>query len=209
MKKGIYRKYIKRILDITISLIALIVFSPVMIVCAYLIKKNLGSPVLYKQKRPGLNEKIFEIYKFKTMLNSSGRKDETDEDRMTDFGVKLRSTSLDELPQLINILKGDMSIVGPRPLMPSYLPFYTEEEKLRHSVKPGLTGLAQTSGRNLLTWDEKLKKDVEYVNDITFLKDLSILINTVLKVIKKEGFSADINGVEGSLDEVRQNENLY
>lgn len=211
MKKGIYEKYIKRLLDFIISLITLIIFSPIMLICALLIRKNLGKPILFRQKRPGKNEEIFEIYKFRTMLNKDDSKyeEQTDNQRLTGFGGKLRSTSLDELPQLINILKGDMSIVGPRPLLPEYLPYYREEERSRHSVRPGLTGLAQISGRNHLSWDKKLQKDTEYVANITFLGDMSIILNTALKVVKKSDVELDIDHGEGSLEEVRKNESRY
>lgn len=207
--KKFYEKYIKRLMDALISVIALIILSPVMLLCSVLVKRDLGSPILFKQKRPGKNEEVFYIYKFKTMLDKSEANGSLDIERLTDFGIKLRSTSLDELPQLINILKGEMSIVGPRPLMPSYLPYYTEEEKIRHTVRPGLTGLAQISGRNNLSWDEKLKKDVDYVKNISFLGDLSIMIKTALAVVKKEGFIVDTQKSEGDLDEVRKHESIY
>ena len=160
-----YRKYIKRLLDFILSLFAIIILSPVLLIVALLVRIKLGSPVIFKQKRPGLNEKIFTLYKFRTMTDA---KDEhgnllPDEIRLTKFGKLLRSTSLDELPELFNILKGDMSIVGPRPLLVNYLPFYSDVEKHRHDVRPGLTGWAQVNGRNFLNWDYRLKKDVEYV----------------------------------------------
>lgn len=183
-----YAKYIKRILDFILSLIALIVLSPVLLVVAILVRIKLGSPIIFKQQRPGKDEKIFTLYKFRTMTD---KKDENgnllpDSERLTKFGKVLRSTSLDELPELVNILKGDMSIVGPRPLLVKYLPYYTEEERHRHDVRPGLTGLAQVSGRNNLNWDERFGKDIEYVNKITFFGDLKIFILTIVSVFKHE-----------------------
>jgi len=188
-----YKKYIKRILDFTLSLIALIVLSPVLLVIAILVRIKLGSPIIFKQKRPGLNEKIFTLYKFRTMTD---KKDEEgnllpDSERLTKFGKFLRSTSLDELPELINIIKGDMSIVGPRPLLVEYLPYYTEEERKRHSVRPGLTGLAQVSGRNSISWEEKFKEDIEYIQNITLKQDIKIIFKTVEKVFKREGISQE------------------
>ena len=183
-----YAKYIKRTLDLILSLMALIVLMPLMIIIGILVRINLGSPIIFKQKRPGKNEKIFTLYKFRTMTD---KKDENgnllpDEQRLTKFGKALRSTSLDELPELINILKGDMAIVGPRPLLVEYLPYYTEEEKHRHDVRPGLTGLAQVNGRNLLEWDERLKKDLEYINSISVKNDLFIIFRTIINVIKRK-----------------------
>ena len=183
-----YAKYIKRILDFILSLIALIVLSPVLLVVAILVRIKLGSPIIFKQQRPGKDEKIFTLYKFRTMTD---KKDENgnllpDSDRLTKFGKLLRSTSLDELPELINIIKGDMAIVGPRPLLVKYLPYYTKEEKHRHDVRPGLTGLAQVNGRNSISWEEKFKYDVQYVRKITFLGDLKIILKTVKKTVKRE-----------------------
>lgn len=188
-----YAKYVKRILDFTLSLLALIVLSPVMIVLYILVRIKLGNPVVFKQMRPGKDEKIFELYKFRTMTDE---KDEDgnllpDEVRLTKFGKFLRSTSLDELPELINIIKGDMAIVGPRPLLVQYLEFYNEEQKHRHDVRPGLTGLAQVSGRNSLTWEEKFKQDIEYINHLTFVNDVKIIFMTIGKVFKREGISQD------------------
>lgn len=182
-----YRKYIKRILDFTLSLVALIILSPIFLVIAVLVRIKLGSPVIFKQQRPGLNEKIFKLYKFRTMTD---KKDENgnllpDEERLTKFGKFLRSTSLDELPELINILKGDMSIVGPRPLLVEYLEYYTEKEKHRHDVRPGLTGLAQVNGRNYVKWEEKFAMDLEYIEKLSFKNDVSILVKTVLIVLKR------------------------
>ncbi|WRK52218.1 sugar transferase [Coprobacillaceae bacterium CR2/5/TPMF4] len=166
-----YRKYIKRILDFILSLIALVILSPIILVIAILVRIKLGSPVIFKQKRPGLNEKIFTLYKFRTMTDA---KDENgnllpDNIRLTKFGKILRSTSLDELPELFNILKGDMSIVGPRPLLVKYLPLYNKSQKHRHDVRPGFTGWAQCNGRNALSWEEKFDLDIYYVNHVSFL----------------------------------------
>lgn len=167
-----YAKYFKRMLDFILSLIALIILSPILLIVAILVRIKLGTPIIFKQQRPGKNEKIFTLYKFRTMTD---KKDENgnllpDSERLTKFGKLLRSTSLDELPELINILKGDMAIVGPRPLLVEYLPYYTEEEKHRHDVRPGLTGLAQVNGRNSISWEEKFKYDVQYVKKSLFLE---------------------------------------
>ena len=190
-----YAKYIKRILDFLLSLIALIILSPVFLIIAILVRTKLGSPIIFKQERPGKDEKIFTLYKFRTMTD---KKDENgnllpDSERLTKFGKALRSTSLDELPELFNILKGDMAIVGPRPLLTEYLPLYNEEQKHRHDVRPGLTGLAQISGRNTLSWEEKFKDDLEYIKNITFINDLKIVLKTVIKVFKREGISQNNN----------------
>lgn len=194
-KKGIYEKYIKRILDFILSLIALICLSPILLIVAILVRVKLGSPIIFKQQRPGKDEKIFTLYKFRTMTD---KKDEDgnllpDSERLTKFGKFLRSTSLDELPELINILKGNMAIVGPRPLLVEYLELYNEEQKHRHDVRPGLTGLAQTSGRNSLSWEEKFEKDIEYVHNISFIGDIKIIIKTGIKVFKREGISQEGN----------------
>lgn len=183
-----YAKYIKRILDLILSLMALIVLMPLMIIIGILVRINLGSPIIFKQKRPGKNEKVFTLYKFRTMTDKRDIDGNLlpDEYRLTKFGKFLRSTSLDELPELINIIKGDMAIVGPRPLLVEYLPYYTEEEKHRHDVRPGLTGLAQVNGRNLLEWDERLKKDLEYINSISVKNDLFIIFRTIINVIKRK-----------------------
>lgn len=190
-----YRKYIKRVLDFTLSLIALIILSPIYLVLAILVRIKLGSPIIFKQERPGLNEKIFTLYKFRTMTDE---KDENgkllpDEVRLTKFGKFLRSTSLDELPELINIIKGDMSIVGPRPLLVEYLPLYNEKQRCRHNVRPGLTGYAQISGRNSISWEEKFNDDLMYIENITFMEDLKIVLKTVLKVVKRDGISQEGN----------------
>lgn len=183
-----YAKYIKRILDLILSLMALIVLMPLMIIIGILVRINLGSPIIFKQKRPGKNEKIFTLYKFRTMTDKRDIDGNLlpDEYRLTKFGKFLRSTSLDELPELINIIKGDMAIVGPRPLLVEYLPYYTEEEKHRHDVRPGLTGLAQVNGRNAISWEEKLKYDTEYIKKISFYSDLKIIFKTIKKTIKRE-----------------------
>ncbi|ABN53546.1 MAG TPA: sugar transferase [Hungateiclostridium thermocellum] len=187
--EGIYKKYLKRPMDFVLSLIAIILLSPLILIIALMVRINLGSPVIFKQERPGLNEKIFTLYKFRTMTDKRDEKGNLlpDSCRLTKFGKFLRSTSLDELPELFNILKGDMSIVGPRPLLVEYLPYYTEEERLRHTVRPGLTGLAQVNGRNNLKWDIRLGLDVEYVKNITFCLDASIIARTIIKVFKREG----------------------
>ena len=201
-----YRKYIKRLLDIVISLVALVVSSPVLLVLAILVRCKLGAPVIFHQERPGYHEKIFKLCKFRTMT------DERDEEgnllpdsvRLTKFGRILRATSLDELPELWNILKGDMSIIGPRPLLISYLPYYTEEERLRHTVRPGLTGLAQVSGRNLLDWDKRFATDVTYVKNLTFAMDVKIFFLTIKKVFVREDIEVDTNQVEGNFAEIRK-----
>lgn len=182
-----YRKHIKRWMDFVLSLIAILCLSPVLLVTAILVRVKLGSPVLFRQKRPGKDEKIFELYKFRTMTDEKDAEGNLlpDEKRLTSFGRKLRSTSLDELPELLNILKGDMSIVGPRPLLVKYLPYYKPEERKRHSVKPGLTGLAQISGRNFLKWEDRFALDVKYVANISFFMDVKILCGTIRKVFER------------------------
>lgn len=188
-----YRKYIKRILDVMISAAGLLLISPVFIITAALVRIKLGSPVIFKQERPGLNEKIFKMYKFRTM---NDRRDENgnllpDEQRLTHFGNLLRSTSLDELPELWNILKGDMSVIGPRPLLVKYLPLYSEKQRHRHDVRPGLTGYAQVHGRNKLSWTERFDMDVYYAENISFMMDLRIVVDTVGVVLKRDGVSSD------------------
>lgn len=185
---GIYEKYIKRLLDILISFSVLLIFSPILLIVALMVRVNLGAPVIFKQARPGKDEKIFYMYKFRSM---SDARDEAgnllpDSERLTKFGRLLRSSSLDELPELFCILKGDMSLIGPRPLTVAYLPYYTEEERVRHSVRPGLTGLAQVNGRNNLSWEERFAYDIEYVKNISLKMDISILLKTVGKVLKSE-----------------------
>ncbi|GFZ22922.1 sugar transferase [Eubacterium callanderi] len=188
----IYQKYVKRILDITLSGAAIIVLSPVMGVTAILVKKKLGSPVIFKQKRPGKDEKIFTMYKFRTMTDERDEKGDLlpDSVRLTKFGKMLRSTSLDELPELFNIFKGDMSVVGPRPLLVQYLPLYNEKQKRRHAVRPGLSGLAQINGRNAITWEEKFNYDVEYVEKVSFTLDVRIVLRTIIKAFRQEDINA-------------------
>ncbi len=189
----IYRKYVKRILDFILSLAAILILSPVLLVTAGAVRVKLGSPVLFRQKRPGYQGKIFELYKFRTMTDARDEKGELlpDEDRLPPFGKKLRSTSLDELPEFFNILKGEMSFVGPRPLLVRYLPLYNEEQAHRHDVLPGLTGWAQVNGRNTLSWQDKFRYDVEYVNKVSFLFDVKIILMTVRSVLKREGISSE------------------
>lgn len=192
---GVYKRYVKRPMDIILSLIAIIILSPIFILVTILVRINLGSPVIFKQERPGLNEKIFTLYKFRTMTDERDENGELlpNEMRHTKFGKLLRSTSLDELPELINVIKGDMSLVGPRPLLVEYLPLYNDEQRKRHNVRPGITGLAQVKGRNSITWEQKFYYDVKYVNELSFLLDLKILFLTVIKVIKKEGINSSEN----------------
>ena len=184
--KGIYVLFIKRLIDIVLSMLVLVCFSWLYLILAILVRVKLGSPVIFRQPRPGKDEKVFNLYKFRTMTD---KKDENgnllpDEDRLPEFGKKLRATSLDELPEFINILKGDMSFVGPRPLLVKYLPLYNEEQKRRHEVRPGLTGWAQVNGRNLLSWEDRFEKDVYYVDHQSFLMDLKIVFMTVAVVFK-------------------------
>lgn len=192
-KKGIYEKYLKRIQDFICSLLALIVLSPVLLIVAVLVRIKLGGPVLFTQERPGVDGKIFRLYKFRTMKNQTDEHGQLlpDEDRLTDFGKMLRATSLDELPELINILKGDMAVVGPRPLLVKYLPRYNAHQARRHDVRPGLTGYAQVNGRNAISWEDKFDLDVEYVDHVTFLGDWKIIFKTVKNVVAREGISSD------------------
>lgn len=193
MGKHMYRKIFKRWVDFILSLFAIIILSPVLLVLSILVERKLGRPVLFKQERPGKNERIFKMYKFRTMTNTRDKKGNLlpDEKRLTTFGKKLRSTSLDELPELINILKGDMSIVGPRPLLVKYLPLYNKKQKRRHEVRPGITGLAQINGRNAISWEQKFEWDVKYVENITFLGDLKIILDTVKTVLRHEGINSE------------------
>ncbi|MDF9537075.1 MULTISPECIES: sugar transferase [Bacillus] len=191
-KVGIYGRFIKRPMDFILSLIAIIMLSPVFLIVAFLVKTRLGSPVLFKQERPGLNGTIFKMYKFRTMTDEKNENGELlpDSVRLTKFGKFLRSTSLDELPGLFNIFKGDMSIIGPRPLLVQYLPLYNEHQKRRHEVRPGLSGLAQVNGRNAISWEEKFNYDVEYVENISFITDWKIIFLTIKKVFIREGINS-------------------
>ena len=193
--KGFYEQHIKRPMDIILSLSAIIVLAPVLLLVAVLIRKKLGKPVIFAQDRPGLNENIFKLYKFRTMTDERDENGDLlpDELRLTNFGKFLRSTSLDELPELFNILKGDMSVIGPRPLLVKYLPLYNEFQKHRHDVRPGLSGLAQINGRNSITWEQKFEYDVEYSKNITFLGDWKIILLTFKKVFFREGINAENN----------------
>ena len=188
-----YRKYIKRLLDIIISLCGIIVLSPVYLILGVLVRAKLGAPVIFKQDRPGKDEMVFQLYKFRSMTDERDENGELlpDDVRLTPFGKKLRSTSLDELPELFNILKGDMSLIGPRPLLVRYLPRYNDFQRRRHDVRPGLTGLAQINGRNAITWEKKFEYDVEYVNELSFALDARIFMGTVRAVLKKEGISGE------------------
>lgn len=188
-----YRKFLKRPMDFILSLLAIIVLSPILIIIAILVRVKLGSPVLFKQERPGLNERIFTLYKFRTMTDEKDEKGEllSDSVRLTKFGKILRSTSLDELPELFNILKGDMSIVGPRPLLVDYLPLYNSYQRRRHEVRPGLSGNAQVNGRNAISWEEKFSLDIEYVDNISFIGDWKIIFMTIKKVFIKENINSN------------------
>ncbi len=197
--KGPYALVFKRLIDVVASLIGLILFCWLYLIVAILVRIKLGSPVLFKQERPGKidpktgKEKLFKLYKFRTMTDARDENGNllSDKERLTAFGAWLRKTSLDEIPELINILKGDMSIVGPRPLLVKYLPWYTEEQRHRHDVRPGLTGYAQAHGRNAISWDEKFELDLKYVSNITFIGDLKIILDTVKAVLKREGISSE------------------
>lgn len=199
---GLYEAYIKRPLDCILSTCAFVALSPVLGITALLVRHKLGSPVFFMQERVGKDEKLFKLYKFRTMTDATDDRGELlpDELRLTQFGKTLRSTSLDELPELINIIKGDMAIVGPRPLLIKYLPYYTEEQHYRHSVRPGLTGLAQVSGRNALNWDERFGADLKYISHITFLEDAHIILKTAGKVLKREGISS---GTSATMEDFR------
>ena len=194
-----YKKWIKRLLDILLSLCLLIVLSPVLLALAVLVRVRLGSPVLFTQERPGYGEKIFTLYERDGEGNLL-----PDSERLTSFGKFLRASSLDELPEFFNILKGDMSFIGPRPLLVSYLPYYTKEEALRHTVRPGLTGLAQVCGRNFLDWDRRLEKDVEYVKGLSFSMDCRVLALTVKAVFSRSGVAEDTNRAEGNFALIRK-----
>lgn len=191
-KAGFYEKYIKRMLDILLSGIALIVLSPVLLITAVWVRVKLGSPMIFCQERPGKDEVIFKLHKFRTMTDARDESGELlpDEDRLTAFGKSLRSTSLDELPELLDIFRGKMSIVGPRPLLVKYLPLYSDEQHHRHDVRPGLTGWAQVHGRNLTSWEERFRYDVDYVEHINFAMDVKIVLMTVRCVLVREGINA-------------------
>ena len=193
-KQGFYEKYIKRLLDILCALAAIIVFGWLYIIVAILVRIFMGSPVIFRQPRPGKDEKIFNLYKFRTMKDGFFENGEPfpDEERLTPFGIFLRKTSLDELPEVFNILKGDMSVVGPRPLLVKYLPYYTEEQHYRHDVRPGLSGYAQVHGRNTVKWEDRFKLDLQYIEKITCWGDVKIVFLTVFKVfVKQEGISSE------------------
>ena len=200
-----YKRFVKHYLDFVLSLAALIILSPVLLLVAILVRCKLGSPILFKQERPGLHEKIFCMYKFRTMTDAKDADGNLlpDEVRLTKFGKLLRSTSLDELPELFNILKGDMAIVGPRPLLVQYLPRYNERQHRRHDVRPGFTGLAQVNGRNSISWQEKFEWDVKYVENVSFLMDLRIIVKTVKVVLKRDGISSETSA---TMEEFRGNE---
>lgn len=211
-KAGFYEKYIKRALDIMLSGIAMILLSPVMLITAILVRINLGSPVVFCQERPGKDEIIFKMHKFRTMTEERNENGELlpDEKRLTEFGKTLRSLSLDELPELWDIFRGKMSIVGPRPLLVKYLPLYSEEQHHRHDIKPGLTGWAQVNGRNLTSWEERFEHDIYYVNHVSFLMDIKIVFATVRCVFAREGINAEgsatmeaFAGTSDALEEVR------
>ncbi len=201
-----YRKFFKRLLDVLLSLCILILLSPVYLVLIVLVRIKLGSPVFFKQERPGLNGEIFTLYKFRTMTDGRDKDGNLlpDKDRLTPFGKFLRASSLDELPEFFNILKGDMSFIGPRPLLVSYLPYYTERESLRHTVRPGLTGLAQVSGRNFIDWDRRLAKDVEYVEGLSFRMDLKVLFLSVKVVLCRSDVAEDTGRSEGNFAQIRR-----
>lgn len=204
-----YEKYIKRMLDFLLSLMAFIVLSPIMAIVYILVRIKLGKPVIFKQQRPGKDEKIFTLYKFRTMTD---KRDENgnllpDSERLTKFGKFLRSTSIDELPELVNIIKGDMSIVGPRPLAVVYLPYYNEKEKHRHDVLPGLTGLAQVNGRNALQWEDRFDFDIQYVNNVSFRQDIKIIFLTIKKVFKRENIVVRGTGKTKDFNQYREEQN--
>lgn len=209
-KIGIYERIFKRFFDILLSGLALLVLSPLLLVLAILVRVKLGSPVLFRQERPGKHEKIFTLYKFRSMSDARDENGKllSDEARLGKFGRLLRSTSLDELPELWNIFRGDMSIVGPRPLLVEYLPYYTEQEHHRHDVRPGLTGLAQINGRNNLSWDKKFAHDLKYVQTISFTADVKILLLTVRQVVHMSDIQANTQIIEGNLAELRKSGNL-
>ncbi len=200
IKYGIYAKYIKRPMDFTLALLALIVFSPVMLIIALLVRLKLGNPVLFKQDRPGKDEKVFKLYKFRTMTDKRDENGDLlpDSERLTRFGKFLRSTSIDELPELINILQNKMSIVGPRPLAVQYIPYYNDFQKMRHSILPGLTGWAQVNGRNAVTWENRFSHDIEYITNISFQMDIRIIFMTVACVFRRSGIGE--RGIDSLMD---------
>ena len=204
-RTGFYEKFVKRFLDLFLSGMALILLSPLLLVTAILVRVKLGSPVIFAQERPGKDEKIFRLHKFRSMSDAQDENGSLlpDGERLTGFGKKLRATSLDELPELWDIFRGKMSIVGPRPLLVEYLPYYTENERHRHDVRPGLTGLAQISGRNTLTWEQKFAYDLEYVQHIGFCEDIKILFRTVGKVLNRSGVQVNTQSGEGNLAKIR------
>ena len=205
----LYEKYVKRPFDFLCSFVAIMVLSPLILAIAVLVRIKLGTPVLFKQERPGYREKPFYLYKFRTMTEERDKEGRLmpDDARLTGLGTFLRKTSLDELPELFNILKGDMAVIGPIPLLNSYLPYYTEEERLRHTVRPGLSGLAQISGRNFISWDCRLAKDVEYVKNISFGMDVKIIILTILQVLQRKDVAADTRAAEPNFAAERQKRN--
>ena len=204
-RAGFYEKYGKRFLDFFLSGMALIILSPVLLVTAILVRVKLGSPVIFCQERPGKDEQIFKLHKFRSMSDARDEHGELlpDQERLGKFGRILRATSLDELPELWDIFRGKMSLVGPRPLLIEYLPYYTEEEHHRHDVRPGLTGLAQVNGRNTLTWEEKFSFDLAYVQHISFVMDLNILLSTIGKVLNRTGVQVNTQSGEGNLAKIR------
>lgn len=204
--KGIYAKYIKRSIDLVVTTIGLICISPIFLIVCVLVRIKLGSPIFFKQKRTGKDEKTFEMIKFRTMTDARDENGQLlpDTERFTKFGNFLRNSSLDELPELLNVIKGDMSLIGPRPLYPFYLPYYTEKESLRHSVRGGITGLAQVNGRALLRWNDRFEKDVEYISNITFWGDIKILWMTFYKVFKQDDIGIPSVTEEGGLHIIRE-----
>ena len=209
----LYRNYLKRIIDIVLSVTALILLCWLFAVIAILVRIKLGSPVLFKQDRPGKNEKIFKLYKFRTMTDERDEDGNLlpDDDRLTKFGRLLRLSSLDELPEILNIIKGDMSIVGPRPLLVKYLPYYTEKQHHRHDVRPGLTGNAQAHGRNGLNWDDKFRMDLEYIDKMSFVTDIKIILDTVICVLRHEGISQEGQATMEDFSEyaIQKNKQMY
>lgn len=203
---GPYERFFKRPIDILCALAAIIVFSWLYVIVAVLVRIKLGSPVLFTQDRPGKDEKIFKLYKFRTMTDARDENGNLlpDDVRLTKFGKFLRSTSLDELPEAFNILKGDMSVIGPRPLLVEYLPYYTKEERLRHAVRPGLSGWAQVNGRNNVDWDQRLQYDIQYVKRITLRKDIEIICLSAKKMITRSDIAEDTNAVEGNFAKIRK-----